>query len=74
MPWIPCCVECGSHANPCRCRIVGPTVGFVAFALAAVIEWPLGAVVWCFKHAKGRRIMGHPAAVVYPNVSSIFPI
>jgi hypothetical protein len=72
MPWIPCCVECGSNRNPCHCRILGPTLGFVGFVVAAVIEWPVGALVWCFNHHKGRRIMHNPANVVYPHISSIF--
>ncbi|CAK7339047.1 unnamed protein product [Dovyalis caffra] len=64
---IPICVQCGTTSNPCRCKVVGPTVGFLAFAAAAVVEWPLGAFVYLFKRMKGRRIMAHPAAVVYPR-------
>ncbi|KAH7533846.1 uncharacterized protein LOC107416256 [Ziziphus jujuba] len=71
---FPVCVQCGTHSNPCRCKVVGPTVGFLAFAAAAIVEWPLGAVVYCFKHMKGRRIMAHPASVVYPSVSNAIPI
>jgi len=70
---IPLCIECGSHANPCRCKIVGPTLGFLAFLVAAVVEWPVGAVVWCFRHAKGRRIMGQPITHVYPRVNNCIP-
>ncbi|XP_010549762.1 PREDICTED: uncharacterized protein LOC104820840 [Tarenaya hassleriana] len=71
---IPICVECGSRSNPCRCRVVGPTLGFVAFVVAGAVEWPLGALVYCFKHAKGRSIMAHPATVVYPSVAGSIPI
>ncbi|KAJ7000408.1 hypothetical protein NC653_011023 [Populus alba x Populus x berolinensis] len=53
------CVQCGTTSNPCRCKVVGPTVGFVAFADAAVVEWPLGAVVYLFKRMKGCRDHGH---------------
>ncbi|KAG5376684.1 hypothetical protein IGI04_041280 [Brassica rapa subsp. trilocularis] len=56
-------LECGTRQNPCRCKVVGPTLGFVAFLVTGVIEWPVGAVVYIFKHSKGRRIMGHPATV-----------
>ncbi|KAH9572422.1 hypothetical protein CY35_02G148900 [Sphagnum magellanicum] len=73
-PFVPLCFECGTRRNPCHCRVLGPTIGFVAFALAAVVEWPVGALVYCFRHLKGRRIMAHPAAVVYPRVASCFPI
>uniref|UniRef100_A0A7N0REK2 Cold-regulated protein n=1 Tax=Kalanchoe fedtschenkoi TaxID=63787 RepID=A0A7N0REK2_KALFE len=70
----PVCVLCGTRSNPCRCKVVGPTLGFLAFAAAAVVEWPVGAVVYVFKHMKGRKIMAHPAMVVYPSVSRAIPI
>ncbi len=73
MARIPFCVQCGTRQNPCHCKVVGPTLGVVAFIIAAVVEWPVGAVVWCFRHAKGRRIMAHPDRVVYPRVSSAIP-
>lgn len=71
---IPVCVQCGTPSNPCRCKVVGPTLGFLAFAAAAIVEWPVGALVYCFRHMKGRRIMAHPATVVYPSVSNAIPI
>ncbi|KEH34683.1 hypothetical protein MtrunA17_Chr3g0111491 [Medicago truncatula] len=71
---VPICVQCGTRSNPCRCKVVGPTLGFVAFVAAAVVEWPVGALVYIFKHKKGRRIMGHPATVVYPKVNRAIPI
>jgi hypothetical protein len=73
-PFVPLCFECGTLRNPCHCRILGPTLGFVAFAVAACVEWPVGAFVYCFRHLKGRRIMAHPAVVVYPRVASCLPI
>lgn len=57
---IPVCFECGTTDNPCRCKVVGPTLGFVAFCVAALVEWPVGAVVWCFNHKKGSDIMANP--------------
>ncbi|KAL4344220.1 hypothetical protein AHAS_Ahas11G0156600 [Arachis hypogaea] len=71
---IPICVQCGNTGNPCRCKVVGPTVGFLEFAAAAVVEWPVGALVYCFRHMKGRKIMAHPATVVYPSVTNAIPI
>uniref|UniRef100_A0A803Q332 DUF4283 domain-containing protein n=1 Tax=Cannabis sativa TaxID=3483 RepID=A0A803Q332_CANSA len=68
---VPICVQCGTRSNPCRCKVVGPTLGFLAFAAAAIVEWPVGALVYCFKHVKGRRIMAHPATVVYPKNASL---
>ncbi|MCI05271.1 hypothetical protein A2U01_0026322 [Trifolium medium] len=71
---VPICVQCGTRSNPCRCKVVGPTLGFVAFVAAAVVEWPVGAIVYVFKRMKGRKIMAHPATVVYPKVTRAIPI
>ncbi|KAF8407673.1 hypothetical protein HHK36_006808 [Tetracentron sinense] len=60
--------------SPLRCKVVGPTLGFVAFVVAAIVEWPVGALVYIFRHMKARRIMAHPVTVVYPKVSNAFPI
>ncbi|KAJ7514801.1 hypothetical protein O6H91_23G059600 [Diphasiastrum complanatum] len=70
---VPLCVQCGTTQNPCRCKVVGPTLAFLAFVIAAVVEWPVGALVYPFRHIKGRRIMSHPVSVVYPRVSSAVP-
>ncbi|KAH7851251.1 hypothetical protein Vadar_009070 [Vaccinium darrowii] len=66
MVQIPLCFQCHT-SNRCHCKVVGPTVGFVAFVVTAVVEWPVGAVVYLFRHSKGRRIMAQPAHVVYPK-------
>ncbi|KAE8789130.1 hypothetical protein D1007_36820 [Hordeum vulgare] len=63
MAFVPICVQCGTRSNPCRCKVVGPTLGFVALVVAGVVEWPLGAAVYLFRHRKGRRIMGPSLAV-----------
>ncbi|KAG0564828.1 hypothetical protein KC19_8G143200 [Ceratodon purpureus] len=42
--------------------------------MAAAVDWLVGALIYCFHHLKGRRIMAHPSAVVYPRVSSCLPI
>ncbi|KAG2300295.1 hypothetical protein Bca52824_036767 [Brassica carinata] len=68
---FPSCVQCGTRQNPCRCKVVGPTLGFVAFLVTGIIEWPVGAVVYIFKHGKGRRIMGHPATVMKAMLTTI---
>ncbi|KAJ7295961.1 hypothetical protein O6H91_Y152600 [Diphasiastrum complanatum] len=70
---VPFCVECGTTQNPCRCKIVGPTLGLVAMIIAAVIEWPLGAIIYPFRHTKGCRIMGQPVSEVYPRVKNAIP-
>ncbi|VFQ75394.1 unnamed protein product [Cuscuta campestris] len=74
---IPISVQCGGSAgrsNPCRCKVVGPTLGLLACAAAGLVEWPVGAIVYPFRRTKGCRIMAHPATVVYPTVSNSIPI
>ncbi|EFJ27342.1 hypothetical protein SELMODRAFT_147726 [Selaginella moellendorffii] len=70
---IPSCVQCGTRQNPCHVKVIGPTLGFVAFAIAAAVEWPVGAIMYPFRRIKGRRMIGHPMRVVYPRVSSAIP-
>ncbi|KAJ7542357.1 hypothetical protein O6H91_10G102600 [Diphasiastrum complanatum] len=70
---VPCCVECGTSQNPCRCKFVGPTLALVAFAIVAIIEWPLGALIYPFSRMRGRRMMANPVEVVYPCVKRAIP-
>ncbi|KAG2538849.1 hypothetical protein PVAP13_9NG277828 [Panicum virgatum] len=73
MVFVPLCMQCGLNSNACKVKVLGLTLGFVAFVVAGVIKWPLGAAVF-FRHRKGRRIMAHLATVVYPRVTSAIPI
>lgn len=36
IPFIPICFQCGTDQNPCHCKVVGPTLGFLATIVAAV--------------------------------------
>jgi hypothetical protein len=69
---IPICIQCGTTDNPCRCKIVGPTLAFIGFVVAAVIEWPIGALVCC-SHKTGDRLFAHPATVVQPSINNCIP-
>ena len=69
MAFVPVCVQCGTRSNPCRCKVLGPTVGFVAFVVAGVIEWPLGAASWRTRPPSSTR--GSPAPS--PSNSSSVP-
>ncbi|GJP84921.1 hypothetical protein CLOP_g14963 [Closterium sp. NIES-67] len=66
-------IECGNTDNPCRCKVVGPTLAFVLMVAAAVVEWPVGAAVWICSHKSGRKIMGQPVMTVYPKVNQAIP-
>jgi hypothetical protein len=43
----PLCIECGNLDNPRHCKIVGPTLAFRGLCVAALVEWPVGAVIQC---------------------------
>ncbi|EMS51689.1 hypothetical protein TRIUR3_13862 [Triticum urartu] len=69
MAFVPGCVQCGTRSNPCRCKVVGPTLGFVAFVVTGVVEWPLGAAPGVIPHplaadatAPPRRHLFHSPA------------
>ncbi|GLJ05161.1 hypothetical protein SUGI_0012440 [Cryptomeria japonica] len=68
------CIECGTHDNPCRCKVVGPTLGFLLLLITALVLWPVGAIVFIFNKAKGRKIMSKPVNHIYPAVSHAIPI
>ncbi|EAW09573.1 uncharacterized protein ACLA_037830 [Aspergillus clavatus NRRL 1] len=36
IPIFPICFQCGTDQNPCRCKVVGPTLGFFTTVVAAV--------------------------------------
>ncbi len=38
------CIEVGNTDNPCRCKVVGPTLGVIAGVLMAIVAWPAGLV------------------------------
>ncbi|KAH9572361.1 hypothetical protein CY35_02G144400 [Sphagnum magellanicum] len=70
----PLCIECGSLDNPRHCKIVGPTLAFVGFGVAGLVEWPVGAVVRCCDCKAGRCIMEQLAMTIRPAISNTRPI
>lgn len=48
------CSQVGSHDNPCRIKIIGPTLGFIVGVVAAVICWPLGVILYCCNRCARR--------------------
>jgi hypothetical protein len=67
------CIEIGSRQNPCRCKILGPTLGLLVGAVTAVFCWPAGALVYCCSHNTGKRLMGTPVST-YATVDNAIPI
>lgn len=66
------CVQVGTD-NPCRCKVLGPTVGFVVGALAACILWPLGALSYCCCRGFADRSFGTPVGV-FNSIANAAPI
>ena len=66
------CVQVGTD-NPCRCKVLGPTVGFVVGALSAVICWPLGALSYCCCRDFADTCFGTPVGM-FNSIANAAPI
>ncbi|GAB0491747.1 hypothetical protein MMPV_003002 [Pyropia vietnamensis] len=38
------CIQCGPGVGLCGIKVIGPTLGFVAAVLSAVVAWPTATV------------------------------
>ncbi|CAL5223596.1 g6135 [Coccomyxa viridis] len=62
--FIPICCQFGEGVNnPCKCKIIGPTLGFVGFVLTAIVCWPAGACMYCCCRDEANNCFGTPARV-----------
>ncbi|PNW85747.1 hypothetical protein CHLRE_03g207152v5 [Chlamydomonas reinhardtii] len=66
------CVECGSN-NPCRCKVLGPTLGLIGALLTAIVAYPLGALCCCVSRSTSDRMFAAPADV-FTVTSATLPI
>jgi hypothetical protein len=60
---IPICFQCGNTDNPCRCKVVGPTLGFVVAALSAILFYPAGLVTYACDRKQSRALFSAPAQI-----------
>ncbi|EDN08982.1 hypothetical protein I7I51_00639 [Histoplasma capsulatum] len=62
MFWIPfpLCFQCGTDQNPCRCKVVGPTLGFLTTVLSAIVLWPASIFCGCWATKRGSKLLGTP--------------
>jgi hypothetical protein len=67
------CIELGTFDNPCRVKVLGPTLGLVAGAAGAIFYWPVGGVVYCMNHVRGRMLMSKPK-YLYKSTKNTIPI
>eukprot|EP00850_Spirogloea_muscicola_P005104 SM000023S07560 [mRNA] locus=s23:103427:103862:+ [translate_table: standard] len=74
MAAIPLCFQCGVVDSPCGCKVVSPTLAFIAMLIVGIICWPLGLIIWCCNRLRGSAIMRKPVYEVYPMVASLLPI
>ncbi|BFZ59147.1 hypothetical protein YB2330_000151 [Saitoella coloradoensis] len=70
--FLPICCQM-TDQNPCRIKIVGPTLGFIIGICAAIICWPLGllACIFCMRD-NGNRLFGYPVSI-NAQVSNAIP-
>ncbi|KAL4979317.1 hypothetical protein BDW66DRAFT_111652 [Aspergillus desertorum] len=71
--FFPVCIQCGTDQNPCRCKIIGPTLGFVVTIVAAVICWPASIFCGCGFTKTGKDMLGYPVKL-NGQVSNAIPI
>ncbi|PKX92018.1 uncharacterized protein P174DRAFT_444031 [Aspergillus novofumigatus IBT 16806] len=60
IPIIPLCFQCGTDQNPCRCKFVGPTLGFFTTIVAAVVCYPASLFCGCCFTKTGKDMLGYP--------------
>ncbi|RYP14353.1 hypothetical protein DL765_006456 [Monosporascus sp. GIB2] len=54
------CIQCGTHDNPCRCKVVGPTLGFFVTVGMAIVCWPASLLCCCCMTETGKDVLGYP--------------
>ncbi|PLB53030.1 hypothetical protein P170DRAFT_434756 [Aspergillus steynii IBT 23096] len=73
LPIFPLCFQCGTDQNPCRCKVVGPTLGFCVTVVAAVICYPASIFCGCCLTQKGKDCLGYPVKL-NQKVANCIPI
>jgi hypothetical protein len=68
---IPICFQCGNTDNPCRCKVVGPTLGFVLAALSAILFYPAGLVTYACDRKQSQALFAAPAQIQWKMSSGI---
>ncbi|KAJ9191152.1 hypothetical protein DTO166G4_4838 [Paecilomyces variotii] len=72
IPIFPICFQCGTDQNPCHCKVVGPTCGFIACVLAAIVCWPASLFCGCCATQTGNDMLGFPVKL-NAEVSNTIP-
>ncbi|KAH7383922.1 hypothetical protein BKA66DRAFT_511973 [Pyrenochaeta sp. MPI-SDFR-AT-0127] len=54
------CFQCGTDQNPCHCKVVGPTLGFVVTVGLALFCWPASILCCCCATDAGKKVLALP--------------
>ncbi|KAF2249694.1 hypothetical protein BU26DRAFT_482361 [Trematosphaeria pertusa] len=54
------CFQCGTDQNPCRCKVVGPTLGFGVTVIMAIVCWPASLLCCCCATDAGKKVLALP--------------
>ncbi|KAL1988141.1 hypothetical protein VTN96DRAFT_671 [Rasamsonia emersonii] len=73
IPIFPICFQFGTDQNPCRCKVVGPTLGFFTFLLAGIICWPASIFCGCWATKTGSELLAYPVRL-NGEISNFIPI
>ncbi|KAK6821111.1 hypothetical protein PG990_013130 [Apiospora arundinis] len=60
LPFPVVCFQCGTDQNPCRCKVVGPTLGFVTTVCLAIVCWPASLFCGCCASQTGKDVLAFP--------------
>ncbi|KAF2020234.1 hypothetical protein BU24DRAFT_419789 [Aaosphaeria arxii CBS 175.79] len=60
VPFPVVCFQCGTDQNPCHCKVVGPTLGFIVTVCAAIVCWPASLLCCCCATDAGKSVLAAP--------------
>ncbi|KAG2438965.1 hypothetical protein HYH02_010757 [Chlamydomonas schloesseri] len=66
------CIECGS-SNPCKCKMLGPTLGFAVGAAVAGVCYPIGCLIYLCAQPQANKLFAAPADV-FKFITDAIPI
>ena len=74
MFFLPICFECGNTDNPCRCKVIGPTLAFIFAILACIVCWPCACIIWCCDRKAANRLFEFPMMKGYNGIKNSIPV
>ncbi|KAL5371249.1 hypothetical protein DPSP01_014401 [Paraphaeosphaeria sporulosa] len=67
------CFQCGTDQNPCHCKVVGPTIGFLVTVGMAIVCWPASLLCCCCATDTGKKVLALPVDTGN-SISNAIPI